>query len=67
MKTLTLTRDQEMSLLVTLNCELRVTTGKAAHPLNEVFRQLAGRDHDVYARYHPDRVKPNEPWYTERP
>lgn len=63
--TLELTPEQKTSLVVLLNCELRVETGGGSHPLNEIFRQLAGRDHDVYARHHPTRRKPNEAWYGE--
>jgi hypothetical protein len=48
MKTLHLDKQQEGALIVTLNMELRAVTGVAAHPLNEIFRQLVGRDHDVF-------------------
>lgn len=60
-----LTDKQTRGLIITLNCELRVVGGEAAHELNEIFRQLVGRDHDVYARRFPERTKPNEPWYQE--
>lgn len=59
--TITLTTEQKNALTVLLNCELRVVTGAGAHPLNEVFRQLVGRDHDTYTRYWPSKTKAPEP------
>jgi hypothetical protein len=55
---LVLTEQQRNNLIVVLNCELRHTTGTAAHPLNDIFRQLVGRDHDVYAKHYPARCTP---------
>lgn len=66
-KTLHLDKQMRGSLTTTLNCALRTITGPDSIPLNAVFRQLAGRDHDVFAREHRDLAKPNEPWYVPKP
>jgi hypothetical protein len=60
--TLELTETEQNGLIICLNCELRQVTGEDSHALNSVFRKIAGRDHDVYARFHPEKCKPNEPW-----
>ena len=65
MKKIILTKVEEGDLIICLNCELRVVKGPHADSLNSIFRQLTGRDHDVWARNNPTKTKPNESWYKE--
>ena len=58
MKTIRLDAAQHSALTVMLNIELRNRNLRKgyADTLNGIFKQLAGRDHDVWSRcsYYPD-------------